>query len=267
MIRPAAVAGHFYPADPVQLQREVDRFVPSDPKKDRSLACIVPHAGYVYSGRVAGAVYASLEIPPRLVLMGPRHFPVGERLAIWAEGAWETPLGRAAVDAALAEEIRNAFPLLREDAVAHAREHSLEVQLPFLQRLVANFTFLPIVLGTDRFDTLESLGCALARIISEHRGEIMLLVSSDMNHYESDAVTRVKDRKAIDAILSLDARRLYDTVRRENISMCGYAPAVAMLAAARELHAKEAQLISYATSAEVSGDFDRVVGYAGIIVK
>ena len=267
MIRPAAVAGQFYPADPSELRSAVHNLLPQRPEKSRALAFIVPHAGYIYSGRVAGCVYSSLELPAKFVLLGPRHFPHGERFAILSEGDWETPLGRAPIDSALASEIKNTFPLLREDTVAHAREHSLEVQLPFLQCLVPNFTFVPIVLGADRFDALDSLGRALAQILRSHREEIMLLVSSDMNHYESDAITRIKDRKAIDAILALDARRLYDTVRREGISMCGYAPAVAMLAAARELHAKEAKLISYATSADVSGDFDRVVGYAGIIVQ
>ncbi|HXT86703.1 MAG TPA: AmmeMemoRadiSam system protein B [Verrucomicrobiae bacterium] len=267
MIRPAVVAGHFYPADPLELRNAVHNLVAEPAEKSHTLAFIVPHAGYIYSGRVAGSVYASLQLPAKFLLLGPRHFPQGERFAILSEGVWETPLGRAPIDSALASEIKNAFPLLREDAVAHAREHSLEVQLPFLQCLVPNFTFVPIVLGADRFDALESLGRALAQVLAAHHQEITLLVSSDMNHYESDAITRIKDRKAIDAILSLDARRLYDTVRRESISMCGYAPAVAMLAAARELRAKEAKLISYATSAEVSGDFDRVVGYAGIVVK
>jgi MEMO1 family protein len=267
MIRPAAVAGQFYPADPSELRSAVHNLLVQPSEKSRAMAFMVPHAGYIYSGRVAASVYSSLQLPAKFVLLGPRHFPHGERFAILSEGAWETPLGCAAIDSALASEIKNAFPLLREDVIAHAREHSLEVQLPFLQCLVPNFTFVPIVLGADRFDALESLGRALAQVLSKHNEEIAILVSSDMNHYESDAITRIKDRKAIDAILSLDARRLYDTVRLEGISMCGYAPAVAMLAAARELHAKEAKLISYATSADVSGDFDRVVGYAGIIVR
>ena len=267
MIRPAAVAGQFYPADPSQLRSAVRNLLPQPAEKSQALAFIVPHAGYIYSGSVAASVYASLQLPAKFLLLGPRHFPQGERFAILSEGDWETPLGRAPIDTALASEIKNAFPLLREDAIAHACEHSLEVQLPFLQCLVPNFTFVPIVLGADRFDALESLGRAIAQVLSNHTEEITLLVSSDMNHYESDSITHIKDRKAIDAILSLDPRRLYDTVRRESISMCGYAPAVAMLAAARKLRAKEAKLIAYATSAEVSGDFDRVVGYAGIVVR
>jgi MEMO1 family protein len=267
MIRSPAVAGRFYPDDPLQLQRQIDELLPPSTETIRAPACMVPHAGYVYSGRVAAAVYARLKLPSRFVLLGPRHYPQGERLAILSEGSWETPLGQARVDDALAAEIKNAFPLLREDAVAHSAEHSLEVQLPFLQRLVPNFSFVPIVLGTDRFDALENLGHAIAQVVRAHGQEIMLLASSDMNHHESDAITRVKDRQALDAVLALDARRLYDTVRRENISMCGYAAAVAMLTAMRDLQATKAELIAYATSAEVNGDFDNVVGYAGMVVQ
>ena len=227
---------------------------------------MAPHAGYIYSGRVAGTVYGALELPSRFILLGPRHYPHGERLAILSEGAWRTPLGDAHIDSALARELKEAFPLLREDPVAHAREHSLEVQLPFLQRLVADFTFVPIVLGTDRFDSPEMLGLAVAKVVREQKEAVLIVASSDMNHRESDAITRVKDRKAIDAILALDARGLYDTVRREDITMCGYGPAVAMIAATRELGSTSAELLQYATSADVNNDRNDVVGYAGIVV-
>jgi MEMO1 family protein len=269
MIRPAAVAGRFYPSDPLRLKKEVDEFTaaPAASAKTSALGCIVPHAGYVYSGRVAGSVYSSLNLPLRFILLGPRHYPQGERLAMLSEGTWETPLGEARTDTALAAELKNAFPLLREDAVAHAPEHSLEVQLPFLLRLVENFAFAPVLIGADRFDVLESLGQAIASVVRKQNDAVMIVASSDMNHRESDAITRVKDRKAIDAILALDAHRLYDTVRRERISMCGYGPAVVMLTAARELGAKKASLVRYATSADVTGDYDDVVGYAGIIVQ
>ncbi|MFZ0212444.1 MAG: AmmeMemoRadiSam system protein B [Candidatus Acidiferrales bacterium] len=267
MIRPAAVAGRFYPAEPSALQRQLAECIPPANKKVAARGCVVPHAGYIYSGHVAGAVYAALELPSRFVLLGPRHYPQGERFAILSEGAWQTPLGDAQIDAALAAELKRAFPPLREDALAHAAEHSLEVQLPFLQRLVANFTFVPIVIGSDRFDALEMLGHAVAQAVRAQNDQILIVASSDMNHRESDAITRVKDRKAIDAILALDARRLYDTVRRERITMCGYGPAVAMLTATKELGATQAELVRYATSADVNQDPDDVVGYAGIIVR
>jgi MEMO1 family protein len=269
MIRPPAVAGRFYPDDPERLCAAVDSFLGSggEEKKIRARACLVPHAGYIYSGSVAGEVYRRMDIPTRVILVGPRHFPHGAPLAILSDGAWQTPLGIAPIDGLLAERIVRAFPRLREDAVAHSEEHSLEVQLPFLQRLVPSFTFVPIVIGPARRETLEALGHALATAIAAEREPVLLIASSDMNHYESDAVTRVKDRKAIDQILALEPRKLFDTVRDENISMCGYAAAVAAMIAARELGSAEAELVRYATSGDVNGDRQEVVGYAGMLIK
>jgi AmmeMemoRadiSam system protein B len=267
MTREPAVAGRFYPAEPALLTRQVDEFASSARKKIHVLACMVPHAGYIYSGHVAGAVYGALELPSRYILLGPRHYPRGERLAILSEDPWRTPLGDARIDARLAAELKRVCPLLREDAIAHEVEHSLEVQLPFLQRLAGDFTFVPIVLGTDRFDAFEALGHAVAQVVRAEAEPVLIVASSDMNHRESDAITRVKDRKAIDAVLRLDPRGLYDTVRREDISMCGYGPAVAMLVAARDLGATEAELIRYATSGDTNNDREDVVGYAGIIVR
>jgi len=268
MIRLPAVAGRFYPDDPDRLRAAVDSFLADgEEKKIHARACLVPHAGYIYSGSVAGEVYRRLEIPARVILLGPRHFPRGAPLAILSDGAWQTPLGLAPIDRLLAEKIVRAFPLLRRDAVAHSAEHSLEVQLPFLQRLVPSFAFVPIVIGPVEWEALEALGHALASVIATEREPLLLIASSDMNHYESDAVTRVKDRKAIDRILALDPRKLFETVRDEKISMCGYAAAVATLIAAHELGATEAELVRYATSGEVNGDMQEVVGYAGMLIK
>ena len=269
MIRLPAVAGRFYPEDPGQLRAAVDSFLvhAGKEKRIRARACLVPHAGYVYSGAVAGEVYRRLEVPGRVILIGPRHFPRGAPLAILSDGSWQTPLGMAPVDHQLADEIVRAFPLLREDEVAHNAEHSLEVQLPFLQRLTPSFAFVPIVIGHAHWETLEGLGRALAEVIAAQREPILLIASSDLNHYESDAVTRVKDRKAIEQILALDPRKLLDAVREEKISMCGYAATVATLVAARQLGAERAALVRYATSGEVNGDLDEVVGYAGMIVE
>jgi len=268
MIRLPAVAGRFYPDDPERLRADVDSFLFSgrNKKKICARACLVPHAGYMYSGNVAGEVYGRMDIPARVILLGPRHFPRGAPLAILSDGAWQTPLGTAPIDHSLAEKIISAFPLLREDAMAHSAEHSLEVQLPFLQRLAPSFAFVPIVIGPAQWEPLEALGHALASVIAAEREPVLLIASSDMNHYESDAVTRVKDRKAIDRILALEPRKLFDTVRDENISMCGYAAAVTAIVAARELGATEAELVRYATSAEVNGDMQEVVGYAGMLI-
>ena len=229
---------------------------------------MVPHAGYMYSGHLAGAVYAALEVPAKCILLGPRHYPQGQPLAILTEGSFETPLGSARIDAPMAAELARACPLLREDAVAHAREHSLEVQLPFLQRFEGDdLRFVPVVLATDRYAAMEELGRAVAQVVRAQKEPVLVIASSDMNHYESDEVTRIKDRRAIERVLALDPQGLYDTVRKEGITMCGYAATVAMLVAARELGAREAQLIRYATSGDFSGDREQVVGYAGVAVR
>ena len=279
MMRAPAVAGRFYPGNSRQLERDVRQYLghageaspeetaPGSQPRTPAIGCIVPHAGYVYSGAVAGAVYARLDLPRRFLVVGPRHYPQGAPLAILSEGAWRTPLGDAPLDARMAEALALACPLLREDALAHEREHAIEVQLPFLQLLRPEFQFVPIALGTDRYQAFEDLGRAAAGVIAEQIEPVLLVASSDMNHYESDEVTRRKDSLAIEKILALDPRGLYDVVRRESISMCGYGPAVTMLVAAKELGATRAELVRYATSAEVSGDYDRVVGYAGIVVS
>jgi len=267
MIRPPAVAGRFYPSDPQELRRQIQEYSSGATEKTHVLGCVVPHAGYAYSGRVAGAVYAAIEIPAQSILLGPRHFPQGQPMAILSEGSFETPLGQAQIDSELAAELARACPLLREDEVAHGREHSLEVQLPFLQTLAANFRFVPVVLATDRYGAMEELGRGVAQVVKAQRERVLVIASSDMNHYESEAITRAKDERAIARILALDPRGLYDTVRSEGITMCGYAATVAMLVAVRELGAKGATLVRHATSGEVTGDLDEVVGYAGIVIS
>jgi hypothetical protein len=267
MIRPPAVSGRFYPSDEKKLALEIEKYTSSANKKSFARGCVVPHAGYLYSGHVAGAVYSAIEIPARCILLGPRHFPGGEAMAIISEGSWRTPFGDAQIDSELAAELKRACPLLREDRMAHEREHSLEVQIPFLQQLAANLRFVPVVLATQRYQDLETLGHAVARVIAAHTEPVLLIASTDMNHYESDAITRTKDHKAIDHILALDPRGLYDLVRSEGITMCGYAATAAMLIAMRDLGAKDAELIRYATSGDITGDWDQVVGYAGIIIR
>jgi len=245
MIRPPAVSGRFYPSDEKKLALEIEKYTSSANKKSFARGCVVPHAGYLYSGHVAGAVYSEIEIPARCILLGPRHFPGGEAMAIISEGSWRTPFGDAQIDSELAAELKRACPLLREDRMAHEREHSLEVQIPFLQQLAANLRFVPVVLATQRYQDLETLGHAVARVIAAHTEPVLLIASTDMNHYE----------------------RLYDLVRSEGITMCGYAATAAMLIAMRDLGAKDAELIRYATSGDITGDWDQVVGYAGIIIR
>jgi AmmeMemoRadiSam system protein B len=267
MIRLPAVAGRFYPAEPEILSREIAEFTSVAGEKTRAMGCVVPHAGYMYSGRVAGAVYAAMEVPGKCILLGPRHFPRGEPLSILTEGSFSTPLGEARIDEPLAAALAREYPRLRVDTVAHEREHSLEVQIPFLQFVARDFTFVPVVLATDRYAAMEDLGLAVAKVIAGSSEPVLAIASTDMNHYEGDATTRLKDARAIERILALDPRGLYDTVRNEGISMCGYAATTALLVAMRELGATEARLIRYATSADAGGDREQVVGYAGIVIR
>lgn len=273
-IRQPAVAGRFYPRNAQRLREEIETFTTiraaaeqrvADPAI-RAVGCIVPHAGYVYSGAVAGALYRRLELPRRFVILCPNHTGQGEPLAIMSLGAWHTPLGDAPIDSEVAENLKSAMALLSEDPQAHIYEHALEVQLPFLQVLRPDFQFVPITVGTSDFQTLHALGLAVAEVLSALGEPAMVIASSDMNHYENESITRGKDHRAIDQVLALDARGLYDTVREAHISMCGYASATAMLKAARQMGATGAELVKYGTSGDVSGDRDMVVGYAGIAV-
>jgi AmmeMemoRadiSam system protein B len=267
MLRLPAVSGRFYPSDPIELKALIREYSRADNTvmPTRAKASLVPHAGYVYSGHVAGAVYARIAFPKIVLILGVRHYPRGENVAILSSGAWRTPLGDAAIDEQLAEALRSSCPLLREDSVAHSSEHSLEVQVPFLQVLEPGFSFVPVALGNVRFEDLVTLGEAIGRVLAASTREILLLTTSDLNHYENDATTRFKDHKAIDRILALDARGLYDTCRNETISMCGLGPTVVMLTALQNLGSTRAELVRYATSGDVSGDFSAVVGYAGIV--
>lgn len=270
-VRQPAVAGRFYPANAQHLRAEVETYTTrpastSAQPRIRALGCVVPHAGYVYSGQVAGAVFGRLELPRRFVILCPNHTGMGEPLAIMSEGAWHTPLGDVAIDIELAKQMKARLNLLSEDETAHRFEHALEVQLPFLQVLAPGFQFVPITVGTSTFEVLSALGVVLADAVKEAGERVLVVASSDMNHYESDSVTRVKDRRAIDRVLALDPRGLYDVVHQAGISMCGYGPAVVMLTAARKLGATQAELVRYATSGDVSGEHDMVVGYAGIAV-
>jgi hypothetical protein len=267
MVRLPAVAGRFYPSDPAELSAQIREYTtPTDEPPVRNVkACLVPHAGLMFSGHVAGAVFSSIRIPKKVVLLGVRHRPPGSPAAIISEGAWRTPLGAAQIDHELAAELKAVCPQLTEDAVAHSKEHSLEVEIPFLQVLKPDFRFVPIALGTAHFETLVSVGEAVGAVLAAAKQDILLVTSSDLNHYEDDATTRLKDGQAIQQLLNMDARALYDVCRKEEISMCGLGPAVAMLTALQVLNASHAELIRYATSADRSGDPSAVVGYAGMV--
>jgi len=265
-VRRPAVAGRFYPGEPHLLADEVRSYLSAADHPVPALACLAPHAGYIYSGHVAGAVFSRIDIPDRCIILCPNHTGMGRALAIMSEGSWQTPLGDVAIDSELAYALKQVCPALNEDIDAHRAEHAIEVQLPFLQARRPELRFVPIAVGTGQFESLSQLGEALAQVIQAEKSRVLIVASSDMNHYENDQVTRVKDHKAIEKILALDPRGLYDTVTQEDISMCGFGPAVAMLTAVRRLGASRADLIRYATSGDISGDRKMVVGYAGIVI-
>jgi len=262
------VAGRFYPNDATALAAMIDSFVDPAPERMAAIGVVVPHAGYVYSGHVAGAIYSRVRTPSRNIILCPNHTGYGRPLSIMRSGSWQTPLGSLEIDSELCDALMAADPELENDIEAHRFEHAIEVQLPFLQASQTGdgTRFVPIALGVSDWNHLEQLGRAIAETIRRIDPSVLIIASSDMNHYESDAVTRAKDAMAIDPMLKLDARGLHETVRRRAISMCGAGPAAAMIVAARILGATRAELVKYATSAEVSKDFARVVGYAGVLV-
>lgn len=267
MVRKPAVAGYFYPRTASALKDLLVRMVDPRAKKEKARAVVSPHAGFVYSGYVAGAVYSSVILPDLFVILGPSHRGQRSVFGIMNEGSWETPLGEIPIDGALAEAIVKGSLLIKVEEGAHEEEHSLEVQLPFLQYLRSGFSIVPLsVSPAADFESLEELGYALAAAVRGVEKDILLVASTDMSHYVSQETAKQKDFLAIERIQALDPRGLYDVVNREAISMCGFQPTVAALLAARELGASRADLISYMTSGEVSGDYGQVVGYAGMRV-
>ena len=267
MIRNPAVADRFYPGKPEALTRELKTLVePADKKgkKETALGIVVPHAGYVYSGRVAGQVYSRIEVPPTAVIIGPNHTGQGSPASLFAEGEWRMPLGPVRIDRELAQKILSHSRLLTPDPRAHQQEHSLEVQVPFLQYFNPGIAIVPICLGWLDYPECQEIGQALARALEGLEPRPLIIASSDMTHYETQKSAEKKDKAAIEKILKLDPEGLLAVVEKDNISMCGVIPATVMLIAALARGAKKAELVAYATSGDVSGDYAKVVGYAGI---
>ena len=267
--RAPAVAGTFYDATPEGLRRQVEDCYRALSGTERRpfIGAMVPHAGLMYSGSVAAAFYACAELPRRFIILCPNHTGAGHFAAINSGGDWRTPMGSVPVDVPLAKALMARCPLLAEDVRAHAREHSLEVQLPFLQRELSQFSFVPLCLGAHRYDYCEQIGRAIAEVIGAEDEPVGILASSDLNHYENQATTLRKDRLAIDQILALDPAGLWSVVEESEISMCGFIPTTTMLIAARILGASEGELLQHATSGDVNGDYERVVGYAAIVLR
>ncbi len=265
MNRQPAVAGTFYPGDKSVLQNELSRLIHERSPKMEATAIVVPHAGYMYSGGVAGEVYGTVRLPKTFIILCPNHTGNGSDFDLWSEGKWFTPLGSAIVDAELCAKLQEYFPRAESDGRAHVREHALEVQIPFLQYLKEDIQFVPLCIRQWHFEYLEELGHAISKIVQENDGQILIIASSDMTHYESQKSANAKDRLAIEQMEKLDPRGLYDVVHEHDISMCGYLPATVAMIAAKDLGSTSGKLVRYATSGDVTGDYSRVVGYAGLI--
>lgn len=266
-VRMPAVAGSFYPSHPDTLARQVGSLCGPDQKKKGVVAVVCPHAGYVYSGPVAGAIYSQIEIPETVVIIGPNHRGMGPMVSIMSEGVWKMPNGDVSIHGKLASEILRLSKFVEEDTLGHRQEHSLEVQVPFLQFYRKELKIVPITMRAFEFAYCLDVGSAVARAVRNLGERVLIVASTDMSHYEPEKTAKAMDRKAIDRILAMDPKGLVDTVVQYQISMCGVFPTAAVLIAAKDLGATRAQLVKYATSGDVSGDYDQVVGYAGLILS
>jgi AmmeMemoRadiSam system protein B len=268
-VRLPAVAGAFYPADETSVRSAVARLVPAASAAAvpaPALAVVCPHAGWEYSGALAGRLAAAVAVPPRLLVLAPNHTGRGVRGAVWPEGVWRLPGLDVPVDAAFCRALCDESTLLAPDRAAHEDEHAIEVLLPLFAARQPALHIAPVVLGGLSWGECETLAAAVARVVRAAAGPTLIVASSDMSHFLPDAETRILDAKALAPLEALDAHALYDTVRREAITMCGYIPTTVALLAARALGATKSTRVGYATSADAGGDDQRVVGYAAVAI-
>ena len=275
-VRLPAVAGSFYPGKEETLREQLDALIPAA-RKERALALIAPHAGYAYSGRVAGAVYGRVEVPRDVVILCFNHHGAGRDFAVWPEGAWRTPLGDAPVNRELAASIKQAFLSADFDESGHEDEHSAEVHVPFLQRVRPDVRIAPVALSVGHDEKsvaqLRAFGKALAGLSADALAKaeaaegFLVVASTDLNHYEDQKTTVQKDEAVIRAIEALDDRALLETIQAREVSMCGFAPTIATIAYAKARGATNVSTVAHATSGDVSGDYDRVVGYVGMVIS
>jgi AmmeMemoRadiSam system protein B len=267
MKREPAVAGQFYPSSALELTGMVSGYTETACEKESSIGVVSPHAGLMYSGGVAGAVFSRIRFPETFILIGPNHTGLGRPVSIMSSGEWYVPTGKVEIDTGIADGLKGHSAIFEEDVLAHQMEHSLEVQLPFMLYFSSGIKIVPVTMMSVSLDVCRHVGEALAEAVKNAGYPVTIVASSDMSHYVTDSAAREQDRKAIECIMALDPEGLFNTVKDENISMCGAVPVTSMLYAAKKLGAEEASLVKYMTSGEVSGDHDYVVGYAGITVK
>ena len=266
MSRQPVVADRFYEGDPVLLQQSLDRYIPTGQKKKKGIAVVVPHAGYVYSGGVAGETFAEIEIPENVIILGPNHQGQGASLAVGQED-WLMPMGQVPLATELAGQLVRDSELFTADNLAQQNEHSLEVQVPFLQYFQKNLQIVPIVVSHITYAQCQQAAQEIVRAIKDFGRPVLLVASTDMSHYESRQAASAKDHLALEKISALDPKGLYDTVLFNRISMCGFIPTTITLLAALELGAEQVDLVRYTDSGEASGDISQVVGYAGLVIR
>ena len=266
MNRQPAVAGQFYSGTSSGLRRQVASYIEDVSEKVDAKAVVSPHAGFVCSGPVAGKVYSRIPNYETYVILGPNHSGMGSPAAVFGQGSWAMPMGDVPIDSELARSVISRSSIASQDESAHRVEHSLEVQLPFIQFFNSDFSIVPICIGLRSCREAVQLGRELADVISASGRRVLIVASTDMSHYIPHDLAVKRDRLAIDKVLELDAPGLYDVVKRNAISMCGVMPTVTAVAAANQLGARSAILISYMTSGDTCGDKAQVVGYAGIVI-
>lgn len=265
MIREPVVSGQFYPANNAELQKLIESFKPKEAKKMSAVAVILPHAGYVYSGKVAVTTVSKILPKKRIVILGPKHSPYGEDYALWAMGSWNMPFGQVQIDEDLARQILVKGNYIKENYLAHESEHSIEVELPVLNYFFSEFKFVPIACQVSSLETYHAVAEQIYEGLKSVKEEVLLVASTDMTHYEPDLTARKKDRQALEYIVAFDAEGLVKKVTEDNITMCGIAPVAILLSCLKRLGARKAQVALYETSADSSGDYSSVVGYAGLI--
>jgi len=266
MQRQPAVAGQFYAGSSKKLHSDLAELLPESRGTKKVTGIIAPHAGYVYSGAIAGAVYGSIRIPATVLILGPNHHGGGAAAALYPDGEWLTPLGPVTINSRLNSLLQQHVPQSRPDTVAHEFEHSLEVQVPFIQYLRPDATVSAICLGHGEFAAVRQIGEGIAAAILAYGEDVLIVASSDMTHYESAESARRKDELALAKVLDFDPQGLLQVCRSERITMCGVVPTAAMLVAAGLLGATQAELVAYGTSGDVTGDDRQVVAYAAVAV-
>lgn len=266
MIRKPVVAGQFYPQTEPSLRKMLSGLIDVNAEKQNAIGVIMPHAGYVYSGRVAGTTISRIELKKTVIILGTNHTSVGEPFSIMTEGSWLTPLGEVKIDTEIAKSILKESSILKEDSEAHLYEHSIEVEIPFVQYLDKDIKIVPIVVSHANLKTYQELATEIAHGFKKVGRQAFFIASTDMTHYEPYEVAQEKDRIAIDAILKLDEEKLFNVVMANDISMCGLNPTCTLISVCKNVGATKAGLVKYETSGDVSGDYGSVVGYAGMII-